>query len=278
MFNLSANSKEESGRPVSGKQDEGKIMESLNQKIMNCASILTGISHEMRTQMNAIVAFSFLLNKTDYNSEEREEFSNHIYSSCEQIISLFDNFLDSAIIDTGNSKTEPGICSSDKLFNGLLSEFRDTLKKECYKDLILMTENQSFDPTEYLIDGNRLTRVIRNLFQNALANTKSGYIKIGYYFRDDKLTFYILDSGQGFFKSKEFLQSQDLAISLARFNDTYSLVNLALTRKLIQVMEGSIWIECNGLAGSAIYFSVPAPAALAGEKAINKFSNTMSTI
>ena len=278
MFNLSANIKEESGRPGSGKQNEGKIMESCNQKIMNCASILTGMSHELRTQMNAIVAFSFLLNKTDYNEEEKEEFSNHIYSSCEQIISLFDNFLDSAIIDTGNSKTEPGICCPDQIFNELLSEFRDILKKDAYKDLILMTENQSFNRTEYLIDGNRLTRVIRNLFQNALSNTKSGYIKVGYYFRDDRLTFYILDSGQGFFKSREFLQSQDLAVPLTRFSDTYSAVNLELTRKLIQIMEGSIWIECNGLAGSAIYFSVPAPAVVAGEKVINKFSNTMSTI
>jgi K+-sensing histidine kinase KdpD len=278
MFNLSANIKEGSGRPESGIQDEGKNMESCNQKIMNCASILTGISHEMRTQMNAIVAFSFLLNKTDYNEGEKEEFSNHIYSSCEQIISLFDNFLDSAIIDTGNSKTEPGICNPDQIFNELLSEFRDTLKKEIYKDLILMTENQSFNHTEYLIDGNRLTRVIRNLFQNALSNTKSGYIKVGYYFRDDKLTYYILDSGQGYFKCKEFLQTQDLAVPLTRFSDTYSAVNLALTRKLIQIMEGSIWIECNGLAGSAIYFSIPAPAIVAGEKVINKFSNTMSTI
>jgi K+-sensing histidine kinase KdpD len=278
MFNLSANIKEDSGKPESGKQDKGRIMESCNQKIMDCTSALTGISHEMRTQMNAIVAFSFLLNKTDYNEKEKEEFSNHIYSSCEQIISLFDNFLDSAIIDTGNSRTEPGICNPDQIFSELLSEFRDTLKKETYKDLILMTENQSFNHIEYLLDGNRLTRVIHNLFQNALSNTKSGYIKVGYYFRDDKLTFYVQDSGQGFFKCKEFLQTQDLTIPLTRFRDTYSAVNLTLTRKLIQIMEGSIWIECNGLEGSSIYFSVPAPAVVAGDKVINKFSNTMSTI
>lgn len=278
MFNISANIKEDSVKPDLTKKDEGKIMWTCDQKIMSCASILTGISHEMRTQMNSIVAFSFLLNKTDYNEKEKEEFTNHIYSSCEQIISLFDNFLDSAIIDTGNSKAGPGICKPDQIFNELLLEFRDTLKKETYKDLILMTENQSFNSIEYLIDGNRLTRVIRNLFQNALSNTKSGYIKAGYYFRDDKLTFYVLDTGEGYFKCKEFLQTQDIAIPLTRFSDTYSAVNLVLTRKLIQLMEGSIWIECNGVAGSAIYFSVPSPAVVAGEKVINNFSNTMSTI
>ncbi|MDP4221694.1 MAG: HAMP domain-containing sensor histidine kinase [Bacteroidota bacterium] len=278
MFNLSGNIKEGPGIPESRNQDEAKVMDLCNQTLTNCASILTGISHEMRTQMNAVVAFSFMLKNKDYSEEEREDFSNQIYSSCEQIISLFDNFLDSAIIDTGNSKAEPGICDPDKLINNLISEFRATLKKDRYKDLILMTENQSLSPAECIIDTNRLTRVIRNLFENALSNTKAGYIKAGYYFRDDRLTFYILDSGQGYAKNKEFLQSRDIAIPLARFSDTYSAVNLALTRKLIQLLDGSVWIENNGSTGSGIYFSIPAPTAVSAENVLNKFSNTMSTI
>ena len=40
------------------------------------------------------------------NNSEREEFSNQILNSCEQLIELFDSFLDSAIIDTGNSKAD----------------------------------------------------------------------------------------------------------------------------------------------------------------------------
>jgi signal transduction histidine kinase len=228
--------------------------------------------------MHAIVAFSFLLNKKEYSEEEREEFSNQIYISCEQIISLFDNFLDSAIIDTGNSRTESGICNPDELFNNLFSEFRETLKKERYKDVILVSDNQTFQNSEFLIDTNRVTRVIRNLFQNALSNTKSGYIKVGYNIRNDKLTFFIQDSGQGYFKCREFLQSQDMIQSLSKFNDTFTAVSMALTRKLTQMMEGSIWIESNGLAGSAIYFSVPASSAVNAEDTMNKFSNTMSTI
>ncbi len=278
MFNLSGNIKEGPGTGESRNQEEGKIMDMCSQALTNCASVLTGISHEMRTQMNAVVAFSYMLKNKDYSEEEREEFSKQIYSSCEQIISLFDNFLDSAIIDTGNSKAEPGICDPDKLINDLISEFRVILKKDRHKDLILMTENQSLSPAECIIDTNRLKRVIRNLFDNALANTKAGYIKIGYYFRDDRLTFYILDSGLGYAKNKEFLQSGDIAIPLARFSDTYSAVNLALSRKLVQLLDGTIWIENNGSTGSGIYFSIPAPTAISAENVLNRFSNTMSTI
>lgn len=278
MFDLSGHSKGESGESGPKNQDTGKVRETISRNMIGCPSILTGLSREMRTQMNAIVAFSFLLNKKEYSEEEREEFSNHIYSSCEQIISLFDNFFDSAIIDTGNSGTESGICNPNEEFNTLFSEFREMIKKERYKDVILVSDNQPFLNSEYLIDTNRVTRVIRNLFQNALNNTKSGYIKVGYFIKNDKLTCFVVDSGQGYFKCKEFLHSQDMSQSLSKFNDTYAAVSMVLTRKLIQMMEGSVWIESNGLTGSGIYFSIPVSSAVNSDDATNKFSNTMSTI
>jgi K+-sensing histidine kinase KdpD len=278
MFDISAHSKGEAGESGQKRKDAVNITESIDMNVVGCPSILTGMSRDMRTEMNAIVAFSFLLNKKEYNDDEREEFSRHIYSSCEKIISLFDNFLDFAIIDTGNSRSESGICNPNEVFNDLFSEFRELLKQDRYKDVILVSENQAFNNAEYVIDMNRVSRVIRNLFQNALSCTKSGYIKVGYDLHNDRFTFYILDSGQGYLKCKEFLQSQNMAQSLSKFNDISTAVNLALIRKLVQLMEGSIWIECNGLSGSGIYFSIPACKPIDSENTVNKFSNTMSAI
>ena len=278
MFDISAHSREEAGESGQMRKDAVKTTESLNLSIVGAPSVLTGMSREMRTEMNAIVAFSFLLNKNEYNAAEREEFSEHIYASCEKIISLFDNFLDFAIIDTGNSRSESGISNPNEVLSNLFSEFTEILKQERYKDVILVSENLPFSDADYLIDMNRVTRVIRNLFQNALDNTKSGYIKIGYDLQNSTFTFYVLDSGQGYFKCKEFLLSQNISQSLSRFNDVSTAVNIALTRKLIQLMEGSIRIECNGSSGSGIHFSVPAEKAGDIVNSVSKFSNTMSTI
>jgi K+-sensing histidine kinase KdpD len=246
--------------------------------MINCPTILTGMSHEVRTHMNAIVAFSFLMNRNGCNESEREEFSKQILSSCEQLIGLFDNFIDSAIIETGNSKADLKICRLSNILDDLLSEFREILKKEGQNDLVLIAENSTTDSTEIFIDTNRVFRIIRNLFQNALKNTKTGYIKIGYYFRDDKVTFYVLDSGQGYFKCKEFLHTEDLNESLSIFNDTSSAINMALAKKLIQLLSGTIWIECNGLTGSGIYFSIPVKVADSSEITINKYVNSMIAI
>jgi signal transduction histidine kinase len=184
-------------------------MNSLKNNMVNCPTILTGMSHEMRTHMNAIVAFSFLMNENSCNNSEREEFSKQILSSCEQLIGLFDSFLDSAIIDTGNSKGDSKEYRLDNILDELLSEFREVLSKECHKDMELVTEIQFSNSTDVIIDRNKIYRVIRSLFQNSIKNSKSGYIKIGYYFRDNTLTFYVLDSGLGYFKCKEFLHTED---------------------------------------------------------------------
>jgi len=252
-------------------------MDSSN-KMISCPTVLTGISHEMRTHMNAIVAFSFLMKDNCCNNSDRDEFSSQILTACEQLIGLFDSFLDSAIIDTGNSKADSKICRLDTFLDDLLSEFREELKKEGHKDIELVTEIQFSNSTEVNIDKNKIYRVIRSLFQNSIKNTKSGYIKIGYFLRDDKVNFYVLDSGQGYFKCKEFIQTEDLNESLILHNDTYTAINITLARKLVEMLGGTIFVECNGLTGTGVYFSVPAKLVVSSDININKYLNTMIAI
>jgi K+-sensing histidine kinase KdpD len=262
----------------SATNDNNKEIVPSQDTMINCPTILTGMSHEVRTHMNAIVAFSFLMNRNSCDEAEREDFSRQILSSCEQLIGLFDNFLDSAIIDTGNSKADNKVCKLNNILDDLLFEFRGTIKREGHQDIVLIAENSISDTIEVIFDSDRVFRVIRNLFQNALKNTKSGYIKIGYYFRDNKVTFYILDSGQGYFKCKEFLHTEDMNESLTKYNDTSSAVNITLAKKLIQLLGGTYWIECNGLTGAGIYFSIPVKVAEGSEISINKYINSMIAI
>jgi K+-sensing histidine kinase KdpD len=226
-------------------------------KMTNCPTILTGMSHEMRTHMNSIVAFAFLLNNSDSNETDKKQFSNHILSSCEQLMFLFDNFLDSAIIDTGSSKSEPRSCNLGNVIDDLLSEFRVILKKEDHREVVLVLENHQQGGAEVIMDSNSVSRVIRSLFLNALYNTSSGYIKIGYFIRESSVTFYVLDSGDGYSKCVEFLNSNDINASLLKYNDTPSALTIILARKLINMMGGKIWVENNGSSGCGFFISVP---------------------
>lgn len=261
---------------ISDRNSHPEVIKHL-QKMMDCPSVLSGMSHEMRTHMNAIVAFSFLMSRNNCDESERREFTSQILTSCEQLIGLFDNFLDSAILESGNSIAENKVCKLNTILNDLIIEFRETLNQGSGKEIVLIAENSLAENYEVVFDTNRVCRVIRNLFQSALHNTKSGYIKVGYYFRDDKLTFYVTDSGQGYFKCKEFLQTEDLNDSLSKYNDTSSAVNITLARNLIASLNGSVWIECNGLTGSAVFFSIPVKV-YDQNLSINKYVNSMIAI
>jgi K+-sensing histidine kinase KdpD len=251
---------------------------SSKYKMINCPTVLTGMSHEMRTHMNAIVAFSYLMKETSCNSAEREDFSSHIITACEQLMGLFDGFLDSAIIDTGNLQADSKIIRLDNFLDELLPELREELQKEANKEIELVTEIQYSIPVEVIIDKNKVYRIIRSLFTSSLINTSSGYIKIGYFLSDEKVNFYVLDSGCGYFKCREFLQSEDLNEALVIHNDTYTAINISLAKKLIGMLDGTISVECNGLTGTGIYFSIPVRLIKSSSILIHKYVNTMIAI
>lgn len=264
---------------IDKRREECDGQDNLNplNNTVGCPTLLQGMSHEVRTHMNTIVALTFLINRNDCDEKEREEFSNQVLRSCEQLIGLFDNFLDSAILETGNSESNIRVLNINNMFDDLFSEFRVLFNKECNKNLTLIVDENISENKYVHIDSDRIFRVIRNLLQNALMNTRSGYIKLGYYFRDNNLTFYVIDSGQGYSKCKEFLNTEDLNDSLSHYNDTISAINLILARKLITVLGGNIWIESNEISGSAIYFSMPVKFTDRADPRINRYINSMMT-
>jgi signal transduction histidine kinase len=278
MFDFQGNKSEEDKKSHVSVREMEKGMNFSDNNMINSPIIIAGMSHEMRTHMNAIVAFSYLMKEDCCKKPEREEFSNQILNSCEQLIRLFESFLDSAIIDTGTTESDKKNYNMNNVLDNLISEFRELLRTEGRTDLELVSEIQFANSSDVYIDGKRIIRVIRSLFRNSINNTKSGYIKIGYNFRDDKLTFYVLDSGHGYFKCKEFLNTEDINESLALYNDTYTAINITLIKKLIQILGGTIWIDCNGLTGSGVYFSVPARMASETRADLNKYIKTMIAI
>lgn len=256
MFDMSGTQREKK-RVAGGRNCCAQLQTENNLNMLNNPEILTGMSHEMRTHMNAIVAFSFLMNNDDSGQDERREFSNYIINSCEQLIVLFDNFLDSAIIDTGNSINDLRKCDLDDLILDQLTDLRTLMTRYEHKSVELIIDDKCIKPVNVYIDINKVSRVIRNLFQNALETTNSGYIRIGYNIDPENVTFYVLDSGQGFQRSNQLLSSIAEESVTGSTVDTKAAVGLLLAKKLVGLMQGKIWVEKNGVTGTGAYFSLP---------------------
>lgn len=226
-----------------------------SSSILSCPTILTGLSHEVRTYMNSIVAFSFLQNSDSCTDIEKKEYNNHILNSCEQLITLFDNFLDSALIDNEDPGQNLARHKLSTILEKLSIDLNSSIRKFDKKGISLILDDKA-ENDEMVIDEEKINRVIKNLFYNALENTTSGYIKLGYKKRDNKVIFYVLDSGTGYTLNKELLSASSLTNYLVKHNNTFNTVGLILAQKLVSNMGGELWIEPNGVNGSGMYFSV----------------------
>jgi K+-sensing histidine kinase KdpD len=226
--------------------------------MINKPQIIEGVSHEVRTQMNSIVAFSYLLNNARFSDNEKREFSEQIISSCEQLIGLFENFFDTAVLESGSSKENLRETDAGMLFESLASEFRVLLRKKDRDNVILIQEDNLPDRLILRIDKVRTSRILSNLFRNALSNTFSGFIKLGCTYNDEMITYYIKDSGQGFSSSSHLLLSDNPETQYSDSQDTYSAMNLILARNLISALNGKIRVETNDAGGTSVFVSLPA--------------------
>ena len=110
-----------------------------------------------------------------------------------------------------------------------------------------------------MIDEKRLVQVIENLTSNAFKYTSSGEVELGFKIIDDKLQFYVMDTGIGIPKEKldvifgKFRQVDDS--STRKYGGTG--LGLTISRELINLMGGRIWVESEPKRGSVFYFEVP---------------------
>ena len=239
-------------------EDLNKLRTFIVVRMISQPQIIAGVSHEVRTQMNSIVAFSYLLNNARFSDKEKREFSEQIISSCEQLIGLFENFFDTAILESGPSRENIRETDAGNLFESLASEFRVLMRKKNKDDVILIQEDNLPDRLILRMDKARTSRILTNLFRNALNNTFSGFIRLGCTYNDDIITFYIKDSGQGFPSSSHLLLSDNPETQYSDSQDTYSAMNLILARNLILALGGKIRVETNDAGGTSVYVSLPA--------------------
>ncbi len=251
MFELLRNSVY-SNRVATGMKEEEKMKQMIYKP-----QLLAGVSHEVRTQMNSIVAFSYLLNNSNFTEGEKREFSEQIITSCEQLIGLFENFFDTAVLESGSSKEDARENDAVRLFESLASDFRVLMRKREKNHIVLIQEDNLPEKLLIRMDTSRTIRLMNNLFRNALDNTSSGFIKIGCTYNDEIITFYVKDSGQGFPISSQMLLSDNPEIQYSESQDTYSAMNLILARNLILTLGGKIRVETNDAGGTSVFVSLP---------------------
>lgn len=191
------------------------------------SAFLANMSHEIRTPLNAIVGFSDLLSDTSgFTSEEVSQFIATINKNCGLLLSLINDILDLARIESGTME----FVFAEHNLSLLLKTVHDSqrLNMPAGVELVLrMPDNEK----KYLkTDSVRLQQVVNNLINNAAKFTTSGAITFGY--EDDETPGYtrifVEDTGVGisedgirhiferFYKVDNFTQGAGLGLSICQ--------------------------------------------------------------
>ncbi len=225
-------------------------------------AFLANMSHEIRTPMNAIIGFSELLNDPDLTAENRKEFINLIGENSKVLLHLIEDIIDVAKIEAGQINIVKGTCQVNVIFEELKRKFTEKLKKYPHKEIDIRINCVFSDPGFAIsTDPLRFKQVMNNLVGNAIKFTEEGFVEIGFEVdeRSKKIIFFVRDSGIG-------LEDDKLSLIFERFRQAqesstkeYGGTGLGLTisRRLVEILGGSMWVESVLHQGSTFYFALP---------------------
>lgn len=221
------------------------------------SAFLANMSHEVRTPLNSIIGFSELLADPDFEVEQKSEFIQHIISNGNNLLIIISDIMDISKLESGEITIRKSQVNAKKFISGIKAQFAFQTEAKKLELILNIPENTS--ETSIIADEGRLSQIFNNLISNALKFTAIGSIEIGYQLKDRMLEFYIRDTGIGIpaeFHAKIFDRFRQVEAADTRKYGGNGL-GLAITKNLVVLMGGKIWLESEPGRGSVFYFTLP---------------------
>ena len=222
------------------------------------STFLANMSHEVRTPMNAILGFSDILMKSDFDPQETRLYLEVIHNSSQQLLNLINDIIDISLIESGQFKISRNKFKLTRVFNNVMAVHKLTAD---HKGLNLRLERGSRDPSEVELfsDEGRVIQVLNNLVGNAIKFTHTGSVVIGFELNQRNIRFFVKDTGIG-------IPNDYLDIIFERFrqvDERYSRkyggtgLGLSICKSIVERMGGTISVESEIDKGSCFSFDIP---------------------
>jgi signal transduction histidine kinase len=226
------------------------------------SEFLANMSHELRTPLNAIVGFSQVLRQKLFGevNDKQEEYLDDILSSADHLLSLINDILDLSKVEAGQVELELGLFSlREALERGIVMVRERAMKSGIALDLKL-------DPEVDLVeaDERRIRQVVFNLLSNAVKYTpQGGRVDVSTALVDGEVRIAVRDTGLG-------IAAEDQERIFEEFQQAHggngerpegTGLGLALSRRLVELHGGRIWVDSEPGQGSTFTFTIPVGSA-----------------
>jgi signal transduction histidine kinase len=236
------------------RDEKGHLLEIVSR---HKSEFLANMSHELRTPLNAIIGFSQVLRQRLFGpiNEKQEEYLDDILSSGHHLLSLINDVLDLSKVEAGQVELEVATFSlREALERGVVMVREPAAKRGVAVALELA-------PDVDLVDGDerRLHQVVFNLLSNAVKFTpEGGSIVVASAHVDGEVQVSVTDTGPGIVaqdRERIFEEFQQTEVGVQQREGTG--LGLALSKRLVELHGGRIWVESDPGHGSCFAFTLP---------------------
>jgi signal transduction histidine kinase/CheY-like chemotaxis protein len=224
----------------------------------NKTAFLANMSHEIRSPLNGIIGFSELLADKDLTDAERERYLYIIQNNGNALITLLSDLIDISKLESGNLTILNRKFHPAKLIEELRCHFEGPAIRKQENVRLVFNNTNSFKDIEIDTDSNRLRQILVNLITNSIKFTTKGKIEIGADFLGDEMVFWVKDSGIG-------ISEENQSAIFERFRQVDAPesstaigfgLGLAITKALVGLLGGKIWVESIPDKGSLFVFTI----------------------
>lgn len=224
------------------------------------SQFLANMSHEIRTPINAIIGMDEMILRTS-QSREITDYANDIHSASQTLLTLVNGVLDFSKIEAGKMELINAEYSIVSVINDC---YNLSVMKAHEKKLNFVIDNNPKLPLKYFGDELRIRQILTNVLTNAIKYTQTGSVSCYIdYTREAEnnsvLKFVVQDTGVGISKEK----IDTLFDSFNRIDEKKNRsiegtgLGLAITKKLLELMGGSIEVESTVGEGSTFKIYIP---------------------